>query len=81
MEKTHVLGRQCASSLYGLEMANAPALTFECLDEHHATGLYSGFVDERVAQYTSESLPGSLAALRREFAEFHAGAPPDGQQI
>ena len=81
MEKAPGLGRQYANSDHGLEMANPPALTFECLDEYHADGLYSGFVDEQVTQFTAEKLPGSLEALRREFAEFHGGAPADSQQI
>jgi hypothetical protein len=62
-------------------MTTSPALTFEWLEEIHADVLYDGFSDLQVSQFTAEKLPGSLADVRREFAEFHAGAPPDRQEI
>jgi ribosomal-protein-alanine N-acetyltransferase len=62
-------------------MTTSPALTFEWLEETHADALYEGFSDLQVSQFTAEQLPGSLADMRREFAHFHAGAPPERQQI
>jgi ribosomal-protein-alanine N-acetyltransferase len=65
----------------GRQMTTAPTLTFEWLEETHADALYDGFRDEQVSQYTAEKLRGSLADMRQEFAEFHAGAPPGRQEI
>jgi [ribosomal protein S5]-alanine N-acetyltransferase len=62
-------------------MTTSPAVTFEWLDETHADALYEGFSDLQVSQFTAEKLLGSLEDMRREFADFQAGAPPGRQEI
>jgi ribosomal-protein-alanine N-acetyltransferase len=62
-------------------VSHSPQLSYEWLEETHADALYTGFSDSQVSQFTAEELLGSLAEMRGEFARFHAGAPPERQEI
>lgn len=55
---------------------SAPVLQFEPLDEGHAEELFPEYSEADSFRYTAGTVPASVQALRREFAELRAGPPP-----